>query len=186
MSIGNFTDATKPSFVEEGRLWVNGVVNPRASYASTATWSVLTNATLGGYGVFSNTAISVYSGTIDPGTTNVGILAVGGSLTFYGAARLVIDVAGGGSTPSVDFDQLLVGGDLTGLTNVHLVVNVSAKARVRQSPMTIAHAGNNLSGQSFRSTAVAGNASSLIVDTSSGDVVIRLSSLLTGTILMLR
>jgi hypothetical protein len=72
-------------------------------------------------------------GTLDPGTNgaavttnSTGILRVDGSVAFGTGSRLRIHIGGTNGVAGVDYDQLRVDHDLTGLSNAVLEVNVNA------------------------------------------------------------
>jgi len=77
-----------------------------------------------GTGSFSFTPIVEGGATISPGAS-VGVLGIGGAagnLNVTGPAGLLIQVASAGMSPGVDFDQLAIGGSLTGLELIDLTV----------------------------------------------------------------
>ena len=184
LAISNYNYNGVAQTVYEGALAINGVANGTAGSA----WVANTNGTLGGWGVITGSFVTVNSGTINPGISNrVGVLTVWSNVTFNGAAKLVIDVVGGGSTPGVDFDQLLVKKDVTGLANVALTVNIIGSPKFSGASMTILDAGNSLAGATFNSTTlVNGGRNTLTVDTSGADVVIRLKPPPEGTMVLFK
>jgi len=107
--------------------------------------------------------VNVFSGgEISPGDATLAdttdVLTIQGDLTFSGGT-LRIDITGGGETPGVDFDQLVVEnsvsssdrGDVTGLNTATLLVDFSgvAVSDLEGDVITILTSANDLSGESF-------------------------------------
>ena len=169
---------------QAGTLLINGTTSGQGDYA------ILSGATLGGTGTVGQAvgkSVTVNGGAIAPGTTNVGVLTIQRDVTFNASSGLKIDVASGGAVAGVDFDQLKVLGNVTGLANVGLTVTVLGSPKFNGTPMTILDAGNSLAGAVLNSTTfVNGGKYTLVVETGTGDLVIRLKPPPDGTVILFK
>jgi hypothetical protein len=142
--------------VAEGALLINGGV---VQSTTPAVWQVLTNATLGGSGTISNAAVFVFDGILAPGVAGnrVGQLTLWSNLVLSGACTLRVDVTGSAAVAGVDYDQLKVGrGQVTGLSNVDLVLAVTNKPNIDNQTLRVISGGGDYRGQTFHSLAITG------------------------------
>jgi len=112
--------------VSAGTLIVNGTQATGSGFASEGIHTIASGATLGGSGtILGDTTIS---GIHTPGNSP-GIQTFGGNLTYNASASVNWELAANtvSNTPTVLFDQIVVGGDLdfAGATLLQLVFNWS-------------------------------------------------------------
>lgn len=160
-------------------LFVGTGTQTGAGFNNVSTLNINTGGTLGGNGTVASdnnlnqavigpggfvigdfeSAVNVFvsGGTIAPGmTTGTATLSVSGGVTFNANSTLRIDIANG--VGGLTNDLLAVAGNVTGLNNVDLVVNLAglSPTDLAGESFTILTAGNDLTTFSFHSIAFTG------------------------------
>ncbi|MEI7956988.1 MAG: autotransporter-associated beta strand repeat-containing protein, partial [Verrucomicrobiota bacterium] len=110
--------------VEAGVLTVNG------SIANSASGHVQSGATLTGTGTTGAMTIDA-SGTLAPGNSAIGTLAVAGNLTLNGNANFELGAAGGSHRSPGVSDRVMIGGDITLGGTLNLTDNSDANNQGR-------------------------------------------------------
>ncbi|MBN1578214.1 MAG: DUF2341 domain-containing protein, partial [Chitinispirillaceae bacterium] len=132
-----YTGATT---VSGGTLFING------SIASGSAVALSNNATLGGTGTVDGTVAA--NGTISPGTTGIGTLTIGKSLTF--TANGSFSAALNGTTAGSGYDQILMSAGKLTLGNAALSLTLGFAPGVGNKFTIIDNAGPNPVSGTFR------------------------------------
>ncbi|MGQ9661361.1 MAG: hypothetical protein ACUVWX_03375 [Kiritimatiellia bacterium] len=166
--------------VAEGCLRLAGV----STGGKGACWIVSTNGALTGSGAIIGADVLVDGGTLQPGD-DVGTLTVEGNVTVRSSGRLVIEVSRHGASVPAEYGRLAIGGRLSGLENLDLVVLITARPEIDLLTLRVVTCTNDLTGSSFRSAILMGAQGRLRVTTGQGFVDVLLN-LRKGTGLILR
>lgn len=96
------------------------------------------------------------AGELSPGLS-VGTLTIQGNVNFQPGGSIFIEIDGGGAVAGVDFDQLVVTGAITGLSQADLVIDVNtALSNLVGDSLMIVTSTNDLSGFEFNSVTFTG------------------------------
>jgi len=187
MAIANLTHALRTNRVEEGTLLIRGLSQCCSSGAG-AQWLVASNATLGGAGTISNAAVVVQGGTIDPGDAAAGTLTIAADLQLGTGATLAFDLTPSDRNSDCMADQLVLqNGNLSGLSNATLRLDVQAQANVDGKTFRVISGGGDYTGTAFRMVAVTGvDGRRALVNAGVGYIDVTIQNLQLGTILIIR